>query len=102
MSELILQFNKDMWGIYFSTVNETKYNPGYFRKMLDDLGGLGTAQELLVKNKPSSGFTELWGLGRLDLTVEALIIDNKEKYKELFSDKELKTANRRLKKLNYF
>jgi len=102
MSELELQFNRDMWGIYSNTINETNYNPGYFRKMLDDLGGLGTAQELLAKNKTSSGFTELWKLGRLDLTVEALIIDNKEKYKKLFSNEEMETANRRLKELDYF
>ncbi|MCG2719880.1 MAG: hypothetical protein L6266_04075 [Nanoarchaeota archaeon] len=102
MEKLELQFNRDMWGIYSNTITETKYNPGYFRKMLDDFGGLGTAKKLLAKDDTSSGFTELYELDRLDLTVEALIIDNKEKYKKLFSDEEIETADRRLRELNYF
>lgn len=101
-NELELQFNRDMWGIYSDTINETKYNPGYFRKMLDDFGGLGTAKKLLSADTTSQGFTKLWELGRLDLTVEALVIDNKEKYEELFSDEEIETADRRLRELNYF
>jgi len=102
MKKLKEQFNKDMWGLYSDTINETKYNPGYFRKMLDGLGGFETAKKLLSSNTTSKGSTKLWELGRLDLTVEALIIDNKEKYKELFSNEELETANRRLRELNYF
>lgn len=102
METLKEQFNRAMWSIYSDTINETKYNPGYFRKMLEDIGGFETAKKLLSANTTSKGFTKLWELGRLDLTVEALIIDNKEKYKELFSDEELEMANRRLRELNYF
>jgi hypothetical protein len=102
MNKLELQFNRDMWGLYSNTINETKYNPGYFRKMLEDIGGLETAKKLLTANTTAQGFTKLWELDRLDLTVEALIIDNKEKYKRLFNDKETEIAEKRLRELNYF
>ncbi|MBU4360545.1 hypothetical protein KKA66_01710 [Patescibacteria group bacterium] len=88
-----------MWKSYFDTKRETKYNPEYFRQMLEEHGGLGTAQRLLSSEKPAQGFTELWMHGRLDLTVEALV--SKDKYKDLFTEQELETAKTRLKLLGY-
>ena len=95
------QFNRAMWKIYSDAKTEVKYNPEYFRKMLDDFGGLETAKRLLSKDTLSNGFTKLWELERLDLTVEALICDNK-KYWKLFTDEELKEAKKRLDDLGYF
>jgi hypothetical protein len=40
-------------------------------QMLAAQGGESTVRQLLSKGKPSDGFTRLWELGRLDLTVEA-------------------------------
>jgi len=101
MEELKAQFNRDMNGLYSRTISETKFNPHYFGEMLKEFGGLGTAQRLLSR-PAASGFTKLWELKRLDLTVEAFIIDNKEKYQQLFTDEELKIAHQRLDELSYF
>lgn len=101
MENLKSDFSNGMLNLYLKTIKETKYRPSFFKKMLDDLGGVGTAQRLLSKST-SSGFTELWELDRLDLTVEAFVIDNKEKYQDLFTQEELNTAYQRLEELSYF
>ena len=82
MGSLELQFQEDMLKI-FREAKKIGYTPLLFLQMIGDYGGLGTAQRLLATQTPSEGFTKLWGLKRLDLTVEALIIDNKERYKNL-------------------
>lgn len=101
MSNLEMQFQEDMLNI-FRKAKKIGYTPLLYLRMIGDYGGLGTAQRLLATQKPSDGFTRLWELKRLDLTVEALIIDNKEKYKELFSEEELEIAYKRLDDLGYF
>jgi hypothetical protein len=62
--------------------------------MLREHGGLETAHHLLHGSEVSYGFTELWMLGRQDLTVEALVI--RPEYATLFSLQELATARARL------
>jgi len=39
------------------------------------LGGLATAKQLLWSETPSDGFTTLWAHHRLDLTVEAHVLE---------------------------
>ncbi len=64
--------------------------------MLQEHGGLDTADRLLRSAEISYGFTELWMLGRLDLTVEALVL--KPEFADLFSETELATARQRMAK----
>lgn len=53
------------------------YRPTQFKQMLNGQGSGATIRQLLAKGKPSEGFTRLWELGRLDLTVEALVVETK-------------------------
>lgn len=53
------------------------YRPTQFKQMLGAQGGDATVRQLLAKGKPAEGFTRLWELGRLDLTVEALVVETK-------------------------
>lgn len=53
------------------------YHPTQFKQMLGAQGGNATVRQLLAEGKPSEGFTRLWELGRLDLTVEALVVETK-------------------------
>lgn len=98
--ELLRQFDKEMFDLYKKTRTETGYNATVFFHMLDKMGGVKTAQILLAKKDPSDGYTKLWGLGKLALTVEAFIWDNKE-YQELFTEEELKTVEKRLREYKY-
>ncbi len=67
------KFEKAMADIYSRAVSECDYRPSFFLQMLKDRGSLGTANALLA-GKPSDGFGEVRQLGRLDLSVEALVI----------------------------
>ncbi len=78
-----------------------KYNPTAFRNMLYDKGGVMTAQKLINDKKPSDGYTKLWELGRLDLTVEAQVLENEECH-NLFTEDNLNACKKRLKEYEYF
>ena len=94
-------FEQAMYDIYTMAQRECDYTASYFHQMLEESGGVGAAKRLLNTNTPSDGFTRLWECGRLDLTVEAVIWDNKE-WHPLFTQGELKVSRRRLEDLGYF
>ena len=75
------------------------YNPSYFVRMLDEHGALGTARQLLATSSTSEGFTRLWELGHLELTVEAIVL--RPRFQPLFTPTELRLACRRLQELGF-
>lgn len=75
------------------------YRPTKFKSMLNSQGGNATVRQLLAKNMPSEGFTRLFELGRLDLTVEALIVETK--WRLLVDPIIVKHAERLLTKSQY-
>jgi hypothetical protein len=77
------------------------YIPTYFMQMLSEHGGVETAKRLLAKSEPQTGLFELWNLGILHESMEAVICDN-PKYHHLFSSEEIEAAHRRLNDLHYF
>jgi hypothetical protein len=68
--------------------------------MVSDKGGLSTAKYLINTPKPSDGYTHLYERGRLDLTVEAMIVENPKWY-PLFTVEEIAAAKKRLIKYGY-
>ena len=52
------------------------YIPTYFMQMLSEHGGVETAKRLLAKSEPQTGLFELWNLGILHESMEAVICDN--------------------------
>jgi hypothetical protein len=50
---------------------------------------------MVGSRQPSEGFTQLYLKGRLDLTVESLVLE--EKFRELFTDELLEHARSRLR-----
>lgn len=97
---LLEQFDGEMLRIYQRAQSEAKYNATLFLQMLHEHGGLQTARILLHKEKVSDGYTALYLLGRLDLTVEAVIHDN-PKWHPLFSRDELAICAKRLEEYQY-
>lgn len=93
------QFDDAMRDIYTRAVREANYNPTLYLRMLTEHGPLETARRLLAAPNPSSGFTTLWEKGRLDLTVEALVL--KPEFQERFTYEELAVARDRLERLGY-
>lgn len=95
-----MTFDQAMFDIYRRAKEEAGYTASIFLKMITDNGGVQTARTLINANKPSDGYTALYERGRLDLTVEAMILENTV-WHELFSPDELGRAKRRLQQYGY-
>ncbi len=76
-----------------------KYVPHYFLRMVHQNGGLATAKTLLHDAGISYGFEKLWELGRLDLTVEALVLQ--PQWNSLFGNDDRAAAAKKLEQLGY-
>lgn len=93
-TELRREFEGAMRGVYDGALGEAGYRATYFLSMLGEHGGLETARRLLAAPRISDGFAALWERNRLDLTVEALVVQ--PRFAELFTDEEIDTARQRL------
>jgi hypothetical protein len=92
-SDLERAFGKAMLSIYHEA-KKVGYTAGYFLRMLSELGPTETARRLIESETPSDGFTRLYELGRLDLTVEALALV--PEWRDLFTNEQRRTARDRL------
>ena len=94
------EFDDAMMSIYRRAKTEAGYTATRYLQMLSEHGGLGTARILLRASKVSEGYVALWERKRLDLTVEALIVDN-AKFHPLFTAGEMDIARKRLAQYEY-
>ena len=97
---LEIEFHEAMLNIYRRARVEAKYNATLFLQMVVDQGGLQAARTLISSSSVSSGYTALWERGRLDLTVEAMVLQS-HRYHPLFTDDELKICEERLREYGY-
>ena len=95
---LAQEFEIALRGLYHTIVAETnaKYKPTLLMKMIDEIGGVLSAKNLISREKPSDGYIRLWELKKLHLTLEAFVLDN-PKWHPLFTVEELQKATVRLK-----
>jgi 5-methylcytosine-specific restriction enzyme A len=96
--DLRKEFHKDMIAIYQNAKKECGYNATRFLQMVAAQDSVTVAKSF-IHTKPTEGFTTLWELGRLDLTVEALMLQ--PKYASLFTDEEREVVRERLKEYGY-
>lgn len=75
------------------------YDASRFRLMLQEKGAKQAAEELILRPQITDGLTRLCMEGRLDLSVEAIVIEGP--YKQLFSEDVLSMARKSLNDLNY-
>lgn len=75
------------------------YKPTEFMRMVHERGGVETVRTLLNKSTASPGFDRLWELKRLDLTVEAHILQTP--WRPLFTPVERQKARDRLAAYQY-
>ncbi|MFC5815133.1 GmrSD restriction endonuclease domain-containing protein [Nonomuraea harbinensis] len=92
-------FDRAMRLVYERARNEAGYPATYFLSMLAEHGGLATARKLLHSPAVSDGFAALGERGRLDLTVEAQVID--PRFEGLFTPDEIEIAHHRLQQFGY-
>ena len=99
VNEREARFDAAMMNIYQRALNECGYRATRFLQMLFEHRGLETAHILLNASKVSEGYIALWERKRLDLTVEALVLESE--WRPYFSDQELKIARKRLTDYGY-
>ncbi|ORV46317.1 hypothetical protein AWC02_11305 [Mycolicibacter engbaekii] len=97
--EVQREFASRMVDLYRRALAEVGVHANYFRSMIAELGPLATAHKLLAAPAVSDGFAALWERGRMDLTVEAVVVE--PKFAELFSTDEIAVAQRRLEQFGY-
>ncbi len=100
---LLIEFKQEMENIYLEA-KKAGYNASrYLSKLRGDDDPIKTAKELIMNTEElgSYGFTKLWDIGRLDLTVEALLMDN-PKFQNLFPENVIDKARERLEAYDYW
>nr|WP_276511185.1 DUF262 domain-containing protein [Kineosphaera limosa] len=93
------QFGNAMRDVYVRSKKEAGYTASGFLGMLQRHGALETARRLLAAPHISDGYTALYEVGRLDLTVENVVLQ--PEFESLFSDEERETAQRRLAEFDF-
>jgi hypothetical protein len=94
-SDLERTFSRRMRGLYDRAKSEAGYNASIFLRMLGEHGALETARRLVMSPLPSEGFTQLCLKGRLDLTVESLVLE--PQFEPLFDEEMRDHARERLR-----
>lgn len=94
-------FDNAMMRNYNRARDELGINARGYLAMLNEYRGLETARRLINAAKPSDGYTDLWECGRLDLSVEALVLQ--PEWASLFAQEPelLQKARKRLAEFNY-
>jgi hypothetical protein len=100
LKDLAKQFDEAMFSVYRRAKDEAGYSATIFLAMLNERGGLPTAKYLINSPRESYGYAALYERGRLDLTVEALVIEDR-RWHELFEEEELARARKRLLAYGY-
>ena len=95
-AKLVSEFEEAMVHIYRRALSEAKYKASRFLSMVQEEGRLATARYLIHAPQVSDGYTALWERKRLDLTVEAMILNN-PRWHPLFTTEELERCSGRLK-----
>lgn len=95
--------NETFTAFLYEKANEAQkalnYRPSYFLQMLSSVGGYEAVVTLISQPSPSDGFTKLWERGRLDLSVEALVVESK--WREHFDQIIIAAAENRLRSVHY-
>ena len=93
------QFQQEVMSGIESSKKELHYTPTYFLRMVYEHGAVQTAKMLLDNSEVQEGLMTLSILGRLDLSMEVMVLDRK--YRSLFTYEERRSARQRLEKLDY-
>jgi hypothetical protein len=97
--ELARRFESEVFQTYEIAKKVCRYNANRFLQMLSEHGGVPTARQLLENDGIAYGLTQLWKCGRLDISVEALVL--KPPFRALFTELERAKARARLAELHY-
>jgi len=98
-SDLESRFHREMLSLYSKAGEQTGYWPSGLLSSVRKHGGVNAAKRWLGLKAPTSGLRRLAELGRLDLSVEALVL--KQPWSHLFTTEEKRMATVRLAEFGY-
>lgn len=90
---LMEEFSRRIYDVIAESI-ELGYHPHRFEEMLRANGAVRTAKKLVASGELQDGFKTLHKKGRLDLTMEHIMLD--EAFRPLFTEAELEAARWRL------
>ena len=90
------RFHNDMVDLY-KRGKTVGFNSTRFLNMISEYGGYETACRLIAGRDDVSGFTELWAIDRLDLSMEHLVVNE---WSHIFDEEQVKICADRLASLN--
>jgi hypothetical protein len=95
------QFHRAMVAGYNRLKREIGYNATYFKRLVDEKGGLAAARQLLGGKREdyAEGFTTLWAAQRLQLSVEFIAL--LPEFAPLFDEREQANARWRLQEHDF-
>lgn len=99
MNDLKKSFRQEMCDTYTIAKKEFGYNAARFLQMLNTMDGVDVAKQLIHKDGMSEGMIALWENHRLDLSVEARVLQ--PEFATLFTEEEKNICRNRLKELGY-
>ncbi len=97
------QFDEQMLAVYENGKRLLGYNATRFLQKIRKDGGVAAAKSWLRPksgSKPTKGFLQLVEYGRLDISLEAIVLQ--QPWCELFTDAELDVARKRLERFGFF
>lgn len=90
--DLISEFNRESYNI-IETIKSEVYTPSRYINMIKEHGHYGAAKIIAISTK-TYGLEKLW-VNHRHLLIENLIVD--PKYKDLFTEKEIRFCLKKLK-----
>jgi len=95
-----MTFDERVWDSIKKMEKKYDYTPTILIDMINsDLGAIEAVRKLINNPRIPYGYTKLWELKALNLSMEAIVLE--EEWKELFSDDERRKARRRLRDYGY-
>ena len=91
-TKLVMEYEEETQ-VVLNTMKKLKYNHTIFKVSVRKLGAIAAAHRFIpILTK---GYTDLLLVGRLDLSIEFMVV--KEKYKELITTEEIRICKERLR-----
>ncbi len=97
--KLEAEFHQAMIEVY-EVAKDYGYYATYFKRMIDEHGGVEAAKRLLAKREIQSGLMRLRELDLLGHSMEEAVLQ--ERFRSLFSEAQIQEARWRLEQLGFF
>lgn len=94
-----IRFSEAVSDLYKRTIYECNHRQTFLKDLMESMGGYRAAKKVLGNKKYLIGIASLKAYNRLDLSVEALVVD--PQWEGIFTKRQLEVANARLSQYGF-